>query len=47
VVPAAVEAAVVAAWAVAAEAGGNHDNFTIVFRQQFYGGENNVFLYQE
>jgi hypothetical protein len=39
------QAAVVAV--VAAEAGGNHDNIAIIFRQKIHGGENNVFLYQE
>jgi hypothetical protein len=39
-----VEAAAVAA--VAVEAGGNHDYFTIVFRQKLHGGENDVFLYK-
>ena len=30
-----------------AEAGDNHDYFTIVFRQKLHGGENDVFLYKE
>jgi hypothetical protein len=36
---------VVVAVVVAVEAGGNHDYFTIVFRQKLLGGENNVALY--
>jgi hypothetical protein len=44
----AVTAAAVAVVAVAAAAvaGGNHDYFTIIFRQKLYGGENDVFLYK-
>jgi hypothetical protein len=38
--------AMAVAVAAAAVAGGNHDYFTIIFRQKLYGGENDVFLYK-
>jgi hypothetical protein len=44
---AAVAVAVAEAAEVVAEAGGNHDQVTIGFRQKLHGGENNVFLYKK
>jgi hypothetical protein len=46
VVAGAVVAVAAEAAVVAVEAGGNHDYFTIVFRQKLHGGENDVFLYK-